>query len=270
MKTVPPPYSLVPSHTLTDEHKLYIDELKRNVSFISQTNVIFGAKYIDSMHIVSTDAYAKLVGLEHGEEVENRFDRDMPCEGTAEFAEHFVREDHDLITNPDINKNISILNIHNYSDGIKAMVFKKNILKHHPTKSILGLLYSAYEVELNRFFMLIPNYIGEFGTGCSMESTGGRIKIDNVRLTEKDHEICFLLAMNWDFKQIADFLNKYRPNKIPRTADTIYKSNNRICEKLCLPGNSAAMLREKLVSMRVHTRIPRSFFDLIIGSKPIR
>jgi hypothetical protein len=268
METTLPPYSLVPSSELTDEHKLHIDELKRNISFISfQTNVIFGAKYIDSWHIISTDAYAKLVGLNTGEEVENRFDRDMPCEGTAELADQFVREDHNLITNPDINKKVSILNVHNYSDGLRAMVFEKSILKHKPTKSILGLLYSAYEIELNSFLTLIPNYIVEFGLG-NMESTDDGIEIDNIRLSEKDHEICFLLTMRWNFQQISDFLNKYSPHKTPTTANTIYETHTHICERLCLPNNSAAVLREKLVSMGVHTKIPQTFFNRLVRLKP--
>ena len=261
------PYSLVSVCQFTEEQKLYIEELKRNISFISsQTNMVFGAKDINSRHILSTNAYAQLVGLEIGEEVVDRLDQDMPCEGTTQFADQFVQEDLSLITQSDIKKKMSTLNVHMYNDGLKALVFDKFILKHHPSKSILGLIYSAREMELNSFLTLIPNYVIEFGTSCSIESIQGDVAIDDIKLSEYEYEICFLLVMNWNFKQIAEFLNKYRPKPSKRTEDTIYKKRNRICEKLGLSGNNPAVLRDKLVSMKIHTRMPSTFFNRLLGS----
>ena len=78
----------------------------------------------------------------------------------------------------------------------------------------------------------MPNYILEFGSGCSIEQVQGKFKLQDVELTEYEQEVSFLLLLNWDFKQIADFMNKYRPKPKTRVADSIIKSKNYICEKL--------------------------------------
>lgn len=265
-----PGYRLVSPEMFTREQKQFVDKFKELIcSISSQTDLIFGAKDIHSKHFMSTDSYAKLVKLNSGHEVTDRFDRDMPCDGTAEFAHCYVQEDQALLRQPDIDKKISVLNIHEYGIGIRALVFDKQIMKHQPSRSILGTIYRAREIEIANFFALLPNYAREFGIGCSVENCSGELNIDNVRLSDYEHEVCFLLIMNWDCRQIADFLNKHRPGVTARSADTIYKCKNRICNKLGIANCSSANLREMLVSIGAHRKMPKLFFSQILGSKLI-
>ncbi|PHV11917.1 hypothetical protein [Chitinimonas sp. BJB300] len=267
---ISPAYKLVQPLEFTDSHHDHLEKLKESISLLSeQTKLIFGAKDIHSRHISSTDSYANLVGLRFGSDVGGRLDEEMPCEGTAEFADSFVREDQALLQLKDISQRSSILNVHNYTDGLKALVFDKYIFKHVPSRSILGVIYSAYEIDLKNFFTVIPNYVMEFGGG-SIEAANGGVFMDNIHFSEYEHEICFLLVMGWESNQIADFLNKYRPKEPKRTADTIYKSKNRLCEKLNLPSGDVKKLKEKLISIGMHRRMPQAFFSRMVGSSPIK
>ena len=81
-------YSIVSPENFTVEQRTFVDEFKNAVRFIfSQTDKIMGAKDVSSRHIISTDAYAHIVSLANGMDVIDRFDKEMPCEGTAQFAE---------------------------------------------------------------------------------------------------------------------------------------------------------------------------------------
>lgn len=261
-------YSLVTPENFTAAHKSLIDDFKKSVLLVSsQTGIIFGAKDVNSRHFTSTDATAHVVGLRRGVEVADRLDSELPCEGVARFADCFVREDKELMTSGNVDGTASSLNVLQWSDGIKARVIDKFVLKHHESKSILGTIYSSREIEIANFFTLIPNYFLEFGTGCSMERVRGDVPVGNTKLTEYEQEICFLLILNWSYKQISDFLNKYRPQPTERTADTIYKCRNRICEKLGMAGCSSSRLRDMLIGMGMHRKMPHSFFDRLVGSR---
>lgn len=260
-------YSLVTPEHFTTEQKLFVENFKDLICVLSsQTNIIFGAKDVNSRHFISTDAYAHLVALPKGRDVMDRFDRDMPCEGVAQFADCFVQEDQGLLHGGAIDKKIEILNVHEYGNGLKALICDKHILKHHASQAILGTIYSAHEIDIANFFALIPNYALEFGTGCSIENVKGTLSIGDAKLTEYEHEICFLLVMNWSFTQIACFMNRHRPRLSARVADTIYKCRNRICDKLGISGYSAASFREMLINIGVHRKMPKSFFNCLIGS----
>jgi hypothetical protein len=260
-------YRLVLPENFTAEQNAFVESFKESVNLISvQTDLVFGAKDINSRHFLSTDAYANLVALPRGVDVTDRFDCDMPCEGTAQFADHYVQEDMELLSNGDINKKKSILNVHEYGVGTNALVFDKYLMKHHPSQSILGIIYAAHKIEISNFFTVMPNYVLEFGIGCSIESVTGTLDAGSVKLTEYEHEICFLMTMNWDSKQISCFMNKYRPTSSVRGPDTIYKCRNRICDKLnCNPSE----LRELLVGIGIHRKMPSSFFNRLIGSMPL-
>jgi hypothetical protein len=260
-------YTLVSPENFTVEQNKFVESFKESVNLISsQTDLVFGAKDINSRHLISTDTYANLVALPRGVDVVGRLDRDMPCEGTAQFADHYVQEDMELLSQGDLDRKKSILNVHEYGGGTDALVFDKYVMKHHPSQSILGIIYAAHKIEISNFLTLIPNYILEFGVGCSIENITGTLSVGSAKLTEYEHEVCFLMTMNWDFKQISCFMNKYRPTSSMRGPDTIYKCRNRICNKLdCNPSH----LREVLVGIGIHRKMPSSFFNRLIGSMPL-
>lgn len=255
---------LVSPNDFSIEQKNFVKSVKDSVSAISfQTDIVLGFKDIHSRHIGATRTYAKLVGLADGADVTGRLDCEMPCEGTAQFSDCYVREDRELLYSSDFNQKKSTLNIHEYSHGLDALIFEKYLLKHHASQSILGIIYTAHKMEISKFLSLVPNYVLEFGTGRSIEAATALIAGD-VKLTDYEHEVCFLLVMNWDFKQIAQFMDKHRPSSRPRSRDAIYKCRNRVCERLeCHPAH----LRAILVDAGIHRNMPTSFFCRIIGSK---
>lgn len=262
-------YELVPPEDFTDAHRSFIDAFRRSIDVLSsQTDVIVGAKDIHSRHVIATDAYARLVGLVKGADVTGRLDCEMPCEGTARFADCHIREDRELLCHRDADSTKSILKVYEYSDGLKALVFDKFVMKHHASRSILGIIYHAHEVDVAHLFALLPNYSLEFGS-----DTLERAHLDEIvgcaNLTEYEYEVGFLIAMNWSVGQISRFMNRYRPTANPRVADTIYKCKDRICEKLGIDDCRVPVLREKLLQFGIHRKMPRSFFKRILGSRQL-
>lgn len=265
-------YTLVKPEDYTREHLAFLSDFKKMIQMLSETtDTLMGAKDINSRHITSTSSHAKIVGLKKCGDVSERYDADMPCEGTAQYAEQFVQVDKALLSSQDIKKGVIILNIHNYSDGTRARIFKKFMLKHDPSKSILGTIYSGYDVDLIDILNIMPNYITQFGKTGSIETINDKTQVLNdITLTEYEQEICFLLLLNWNCKQIAEFMNFYRPIAQERTIDTILKKKNYICNKLHLRSTNLSDLQEFLVSINFHKKIPISFLSFVIGSSKLR
>lgn len=256
-------YSLVSPEQFTEKQKQYVERFRRAIEGASKRSATcFGAKDIHSRHIVATDAYARIVGLAKGGEVAGRFDREMPCEGTARFADCYVREDSALLARQDPNRMTSVLNVHEYSDGLKALVFDKFTLEHRASRAILGTIYSARRVDLSRFFTTLPTYTFEFGLGCSIECTDSDSVAADIALTDHEHEVAFLFAMNWPVEQIAQFMRSHTPLPDTRVLETLAA----LAEKFGEGAFAAASLREKLIDLRVHQKMPRALFDRLIGS----
>ena len=164
-------YALVSPENYNKEQLKYVENFKKMIEMLSEnTDTMMGAKDIYSRHIISTKAHATIVGLKKCGDVSGRLDRDMPCDGTAQYAEQFVQVDKSLMDTKDVKKGVTILNIHNYSDGTKARIFKKFILKHDPSKAILGTIYSGQDVDLIDVLNIMPNYITQFGKTGNIQS----------------------------------------------------------------------------------------------------
>jgi hypothetical protein len=161
-----------------------------------------------------------------------------------------------------------MLNIHEYATGVASFRSDKYPLVHEPSQSILGNTFVMCAADLSYFFTLLPHYLREFGVNGNIESVNDSSDMNGISLTEYEHEVAFLMTMNWSYKQIAQFMDKYRPRTLPRTPDTIYKCRDRVRDKLdCEPWE----LRDKLIEMGLHRKMPRSFFDRLIrfGNIPI-
>lgn len=265
-------YILVKPEDFTKEHLEFIENFKKMIRMLSNTtDTLMGAKDVNSRHIISTAAHAKIVGLRKCGDVMDRLDSEMPCEGTSQYAEQFVKVDKSLLDSHDVKKGTVILNVHNYGDGTRARIFKKFLLKHDDSKSILGTIYSGHDVELSDVLNIMPNYITQFGKTGNTESIDKNSKIlGNVTLTEYEQEICFLFLLNWNFKQIANFMNYYRPIPQQRTIDTIIKRKNYICNKLCIGSTLLSDLQEFLVAINFQNKIPISFLSFITGARTLK
>ena len=87
-------YRLVEPEDFTEDQQSFIEDFSQTVEVASSnSNIIMSTKDIRSCHLVASDAYARIVGLSRGKDVGGRMDRDMPREGTAAFADCYVRED---------------------------------------------------------------------------------------------------------------------------------------------------------------------------------
>lgn len=270
---ITPPYYLVQPNEYNEEQKKFIEKIKETIVIIStQTDLILGAKDINSRHLVLTEACAKLLEMTR-------------CTGAAQIngcakagstqtcmMTQEDQEDRALLMQGDINKKISVLNFLQCRDGMRAMVFDKQLLKHMPSHSVLGIFFSVREIELQQCFTVIPNFVLEFGTGISIEKYHGPLSLQHVKFSEYEHEVCYLMTMRWTCRQIADFFNQYRPNAVPRCVDTIYKCRNRICDKLGIADYSTEKLRAQLISMGLHRKMPQSFFNRILerNAKPFK
>ena len=265
-------YTLVKPEDFTKEHLEFLENFKNMIRMLSNTtDMLMGTKDINSRHIISTSAHAKIVGLGKCGDVTDRLDSEMPCDGTSQYADQFVQVDKSLLNSRDVKKGIVILNIHNYGDGTKARIFKKFMLKHDDSKSILGTIYSGHDIDLSDVLNIMPNYITQFGKTGSIESIDKNSKIlEDITLTEYEQEICFLFLLNWNFKQIANFMNYYRPVPQQRTIDTIIKKKNYICNKFCLGSTSLTDLQEFLVSINFQNKIPISFLSFITGATTLK
>lgn len=111
-------YQLVSPERFTEEQSEFVAQFRQSVTQISgQTDMIVGAKDANSRHLASSDAYARIVALKRGDDVVDRLDKEMPCEGTAQFADCYVQEDLALMQTCDPTRKVSILNVHEYGDG---------------------------------------------------------------------------------------------------------------------------------------------------------
>jgi len=213
-------YKIITPELFTQEHLNYIDDFKKSINMISlQSDLILGAKDTNSRHIISTNAYAIIVGLTNGNDVANMLDKEMPCENTAKYADCYVQEDKSLMDSLD------------------------------PTRGI------------------IPSFIIRFGITGSFEAIDKNTTINDFSLTDYEQEVCFLILLNWDFKQIADFMNQTRPEYTNRSSDTIIKKKNYLCNKFNLKSTNVENLQEFLVSIGFHNKMPLSFYNRIICSK---
>ena len=259
-------YSLVAPEQFTEKQQRFLEKFRQSIDLVSsRSGAIVGAKDVNSRHFIATDSYARIVGLHKGGDVAGRFDREMPCEATAQFADCYVREDRDLLSHRDPTRTTSLINIHEYSDGLKALVFNKFALKYRPARSILGTIYSAYEIDISRFFTMLPNYTFEFGVGCSIERADSRAIEGEPPLTEYEYEIAFLLAMKWSLGQISSFMNEYPPS-----ADASVLGRIRaIGEKLGGGFRGASSLRDKLIELGVHQKMPKALFNHVVSARSL-
>jgi hypothetical protein len=257
------PYSLVEPEQFTDEHRSFIERFAKTVEAASSGSaLIAGAKDIQSRHLAASDRLARIVGLARGQDVAGRMDSDMPCEGTAAFADCFVREDRRLLQAGNIGAQKSVLNIHRYDTGFGALVFDKFLLKHHPSRSILGVVYHARETELGRFTALFPSYWSQFGEGCSIERAECETIEGVAQLSEAEYEIAFLVALGYSAEAIACVLPRLHPN----AHDDVSATLSELTEKMTIAGVTVANMRDCLIEARIHQRMPRSFFDQVVRS----
>lgn len=256
-------YALVEPEHFTDAHRSFVMQFAHAVELVSSCNdAILGAKDVRSRHLTASDGYARVIGLSFGKEVTGRMDSDLPCEEFARFASCYVRQDLRLLARGHLDAIQSVLDIHACETGVKALVFDKCLLKHHPSKSVLGIVYAAYETNPERFTTVFPGYWEQFGFGCSIERVEQPMVDGLGRLSVVEHEVAFLLALGLDAEAIAHVLPRLRTG--PGT--DIDAALFGIADKAAAAGVPTTQLRDCLIGAFVHQRMPKSFFSKIVGT----
>lgn len=255
-------YVLVEPEHFTEAHHRFIQQFSHIVELTSSSgDAIVDAKDVRSRHLTATDAYAHIVGLSLGRDVMGRMDGDMPCEDFARFAQCFSRQDRRLLRCAHVGAVQTVLNIHRYATGTKALVFDKFLLKHHPSQSVLGVVYSAYEIGVERFTLLFPHYWEQFGFGCSIERMDHPAVDGLGKLSILEHEVAFLLAVGFDTEAIGHVLPRLRPGPGTDVDAALFG----IADKAAAAGVPMANLRSCLIEAFVHERMPKSFFAKVVG-----
>jgi hypothetical protein len=263
-------YTVVKSENYTEEHIKYTNQFKDSVSFLSmQTNLMFYVKDADLKFIIGTDTSAKTLGLKYGSDFTGLAMTDLPCESVAKSAKQITSQEQELMDLCDISKSLEVLNVFEFTDGLRARVATRRPFYHQTSKSILGISSSAINVELKDFINIIPSYLLRFGAIGSIESMKQDINIQDIVLNEYEQEICFLFLLGWSVQQVTDFMDIFRPNDTPRTTDAIIKKKNYICQKLGLTNTNLKNLCDYLFSIGFQNKMPESFYLKMIGSKII-
>ncbi len=252
--------SPVSSKMLSEEELAYFNEQKSLISSLNKLNpgLIAGIKDVDSVHIISTDAYAKCVGLDNGTEVFGRTDFDMPCEGTSSCAEQYQNEDKIVFSTA---KGIQTSNCHLYSTGIEMQVYTKTpiIFKN----KILGLFYSADRQQF------LPPEIGlliqKFGNNSLKIISKEHIFKDKNGYSYKfasdfQLELCFYVMLGYSDKEIVKLLESSR--KFPEiNTNKVVQSRRQICERILnLDGLMSDLMRSKLEAIGFTKTIPSSVY----------
>jgi hypothetical protein len=261
-------YKIVKPENYTEDHIKCISQFKNATSLLStQTNLMFYMKDTNLKFITGTDTSAKTLGLERGLDFTGLDIADLPCESVVRYAAQINDQEQKLMDSCDISKNLEVLNVFEFADGLKARVATRRPFYHLASKSILGVSSSAVNVELKDFINIIPSYILRFGAIGSIESMKHGTNIQSVTLNEYEQEVCFLFLLGWSFQQVADFMDIFRPNETPRTTDAIIKKKNYICQKLGLTNTNLKNLCEYLFSIGFQNKMPESFYSKMIGTK---
>ncbi len=248
-------------------------ELERTMATLStHTRCIAGAKDRHSRHVASTDAYAALVGLRKGGDVCGRLDCDMPCEGTARFAETFVAEDLEVIARATAEASTATLktvNIHRYDTGPAAWMFEKRALFDGRHANAIGTIYTAHQIDPNPLLPLLLGGTEQRLIAGSLRFAEGGLSLGAARLTAHEHEIAYLLGLGWTARNIKRLLDHIRPGSTPRGIDSIYKCRARICTKLDAADLGAKAFREMIVATGIGASFPASLIEARVGSNRV-
>lgn len=262
--------SLLHPDEFNAEHQAFIDELRQAITALSeQAEVVCGMKDVESRNIIASNAAARLFGLKDGRDVEGLLDRDMPCEGTARFADDYVSEDREVMAHADDDGHLAVLAIQEFANGIKGFVCEKQALVHPGSGSVLGTLFASQEVDLSDFLAVLPHHFDAFGIGAQWVAPRTAV-LSGTAPTEFEHEVTFLIGAGWQSDEIARFMSHHRPGTIAQEPEGVERCAREVAAQLGLPGGDMGALRAKLISMGVHRKVPRTLFRRLYGRRPLR
>lgn len=264
MTLVLQPYEFLP------EHIAYINQYRESIRFISENNcgLIMGLKDVDSHYLITNAAHSRAVGIKSSEDMIGLSDDQLPYISDSPFAEQYKREDKYIIKHPHLT--YSYVKVHQYADGLKARIIHKSAMYHAKSDTILGIVFSGYEVDFSSLFKLVPNYENLIEKADTMKLLPNKDKliINGISLTPYEHEVCYLLSNGWSCEEIADFMNHRSLNKPKKTGDTITKTKNRICLKFLIPSQ-LYYFRQALRKLQIHHKPPLSITQAFIGCNHI-
>lgn len=262
-------YTIVGPADYTAEHKKHITSVKKNLLEVSRDFSIYDAEITDvhSTGIVATDNVAELFGLERGEDFAGLNYANCPLPEIVERAELLFDIDKQFIQLKEAEQTLSVLHVYNYATGLKARMSRKTLFCHHPSRAILGIISSSYNVKYPDIFSMLPEYMVKFGN-VGKKLAGRRTFAESEEFTDQEKIACFLFLRDWSAPEIADFINKHGIGE-NFDQDHVYRLKNNACYKLGIYPPNLENLVEYLVHLDFHQTIPDILLKVMIGSQII-
>ncbi|MCC2624366.1 MAG: hypothetical protein K0R14_239 [Burkholderiales bacterium] len=220
---------------------------------ILNPGMICGIKDTNSIHHISTDAYANVVGLKNGIDVIGKSDFDMPCDGTVRCAHSYVYWDKESMLS---GKVVRTSDCNLYATGLGLQIYTKTPIILDTR--VLGICYFAERQET--LPSQAQHILKIIGNNCFnivgiehifQDNSGAIYKFDN----DLQLEICFYVMLSYSDKDIASLYNQISPTKISHI-------RRHICEKyLNLDGSMRELMQSKLESIGFTRIIPSSIYQ---------
>lgn len=180
--------------------------------YLHYHNSIAGIKNKNSVHLATTDAYAKLVGV-CKERIIGHSDIGIASFTSNEHKLNFHRQDRVVEQTKKIHK---FLNIQNYSSGFDAFIFVKSPLINPFTKNVVGTKYVCEK--------LIVQHIKHFFINNNVLV----LDLNIIKFSERETEILFFMVLGFNnHKQIALLINLFK-NDDRLTHDNVRYSVKRM------------------------------------------
>lgn len=178
---------------------------------IDNTAMPMGVKDLNSRHLYGNSAFARLVGLTYGEELEGRTDFDMPCK-TSELAAEFKKQDEEVIKTRTGSR---CLDIHPFSSGWAAFIFEKFPLVGD-NNDVIGTVYTGFDFANQKAIMQASKILARTQRS-DKKGLHGQISYDiagpssssyraPVSLTARQSEVLFLMLRGKTSKSISEVL----------------------------------------------------------------
>ncbi len=209
-------------------------------------NDIAALKDLESSYLVSTRKFAQLLGFKNAAELIGLSDGDAPSP-TAKYAEVYYQQDR---TVEQTRSALICLDNHNYHYGFDSYIFTKTAVINPKTENVLGTRLIASKPLLLSPINIALEMQGLSASYNEMISLG-KTKLNNVKLTNRQHLVLFLTINGYSQGEIVKFFKLIQDN----ISEAVVKDTLRVL-KVKFGATSKAGLIMKVLKSGRHTHIP--------------
>ena len=239
-----------------------IQQALDSIKFFSKIKYVFVLKDHNLRILAMTDFAAYVFGVADLTNVIGKTVMEVAYDKHPKMSKQIAQLDEYLI-NSDL-ESLSSISFFNYADGVQARLVIRYKLVDPETKAFLGILYQEIPSGIDNKCATIMDSLGE-QQFASLEFPDLSPNSTIEKLTQYEHEICFLITIGWGLSQIHKFLERLYPEK-SRTLDAVIKKKNAICYKFNIENNHIETLRRFLLKHNVYRKIPESLLTHLVGA----